>query len=236
MAVSTPLIRARSFGGNVPMISSSAHQVEHPKTHSSEYLDFQDQIHLLPMIGPFDPIPAPVDAALTGVARLAKRNDRDARNRLFLALQPKLLQLSRQVRTWMLPTTWDRDDLDQEAFVIFAELLEAWSGETSFTAYLLGHYGWRLRGAVRKARLAERLPIARAQMLPSIADDSWAADEMRIALEEMASHFSGIERTILIARIGESEGFGVIAHRLGVSRKTVYRHWTSILAALRDAL
>jgi RNA polymerase sigma factor (sigma-70 family) len=191
---------------------------------------------LLPVIGPFDAISAQLDHILTVAARSAKTGDINARNALFLALQPKLLQISRQIRFWMLPATWERADLEQEVFVVFAELVDAWSGGTPFTGYLLGHFSWRLRGAVRRARLGERLPAASADAAASIADDSWAAEELRILLDEVAGHFSAFERAILIGRICDGEGFGSLSHRLGVSRKTIYRHWVSTLIALRQSL
>jgi RNA polymerase sigma factor (sigma-70 family) len=191
---------------------------------------------LLPVIGPFDAISAQLDHILTTAARSAKTGNNNTRNALFLALQPKLLQIARQIRFWMLPATWERADLEQEVFVVFAELVDAWSGDTPFTGYLLGHFSWRLRGTVRRARLAERLPSASADTAASIADDSWAAVELRILLDEVAGHFSTFERAILIGRICDGEGFGSLAYRLGVSRKTVYRHWMSTLIALRRSL
>jgi RNA polymerase sigma factor (sigma-70 family) len=200
----------------------------HPQPVSSELL--------LPVIGPFDAISAQLDHVLTAAARSAKTGNINARNTLFLALHPKLLQIGRQIRFWMLPATWERADLEQEVFVVFAELVDAWSGDTPFTGYLLGHFGWRLRGAVRRARLAERLPSATAEAAASIADDSWAAEELRVLLDEVAGHFSAFERAILIGRICDGEGFGSLAYRLGVSRKTVYRHWMSTLIALRRSL
>jgi RNA polymerase sigma factor (sigma-70 family) len=234
MAVSTQLLNAH--GGKAPMVSSSHPPIDRPDSRSSSTLDRQRDALLLPVIGPFDPIPPHVDAVLTGVARLARHGDREARNRLFLAFQPKLLQIARQIRLWMLPSTWDRNDVDQETFIVFSELVEAWSGDTSFTGYLLGHFGWRLRGSVRHARLSERLPTTQSQSADSIADDSWAAEEMRIALEEIASHLHELDGAILIGRVRDGEGFGALAHRLGVSRKTIYRHWTTLIIALKHSL
>ncbi len=218
------------------MVSSSRPPIVQSSPRSRSTLDRQDIAFLLSVIGPFDPIPPQVDAVLTNVALAAKQDNLEARNRLFLAIQPKLSQIGRQIRVWMLPSTWNRDDLEQEIFIVFSELVDAWSGNTSFTGYLLGHFGWRLRGSVRRARLAERLPTTHSQSMESIAEDSWAAEEMRIALDEIASHFDEFDRAILIGRVRDGDGFGTLAHRLGVSRKTIYRHWTAILIELRQAL
>lgn len=218
------------------MVSTPQVPADSSPVRSFPYAEPFEHERLLPVIGRFDPIPPHVDAVLTACARMANAGDRDARNRLFLAVQPKLLQIARQIRLWMLPVTWERDDLDQEAFVIFTELVDAWSGETPFTGYLLGHFSWRLRGAVRRARLSERLPLARSESAMTVADDSWAAEELRIMVEEIAAHFVPIEAEILIGRVCEGEGFGSLAYRLGVSRKTIYRHWTASLIVLRQSL
>lgn len=218
------------------MVISSQPPIDHPDSQSASSHDCQRSALLLPVIGPFDPIPPHVDAVLTSVARLAKHGDHEARNRLFLAFQPKLLQIARQIRLWMLPSTWERNDVEQETFIVYSELVDAWSGDTSFTGYLLGHFSWRLRGSVRRARLAERLPTTQSQSAESIADDTWAAEEMRIALDEIVSHLQELDGAILIGRVRDGEGFGTLAHRLGVSRKTIYRHWTSLIIALRQSL
>jgi RNA polymerase sigma factor (sigma-70 family) len=133
----------------------------------------------------------------------------------------------------MLPRSWDRSDLEQEAFEVFAQLVDAWQGDSPFTGYLLGHFGWRLRNIVRRARERERLPVARLEVADLHEDDSWQAEESRLLLEEVASTFPPLEREILLGRICDGEGFGSLAHRLGLSRKTVYRHWMVILIELR---
>jgi len=218
------------------MVSRSHFHIADPACHDGPSKTSLACDLLLPVIGPFDPIPAQVDSVLTAAARLAKAGNAETRNRLFLAFQPKLSQISRQIRFWMLPVTWEREDLEQEIFLVFVDLLDAWSGDLPFTGYLLGHFSWRLRGTVRRARQAERLPVGAFDASASLPDDSWAAEELRILLEEVAAHFSSLERAILLGRVCDGEGFGALAHRLGVSRKTVYRHWIAILAELRASL
>jgi RNA polymerase sigma factor (sigma-70 family) len=195
--------------------------------------DFPAADCVLPVIGPKDAISDRLDAFLTKCAQVAKAGSLAARNALFLALQPKLLQQARQIRPWMLPASWDKSDLEQEAFIVFAQLVDAWSGEGSFTGYILGHFGWRLRNVVRHARDRERLPVARLDALSFVEDDSWATEELRVLLEAVAARFPPVEREILLGRVRDGDGFGALAHRLGLSRKTVYRHWLLILVELR---
>jgi RNA polymerase sigma factor (sigma-70 family) len=191
---------------------------------------------VLPVVSPADVISGGIDSILTKSARIAQSGNLAARNALFVALQPKLFQQARRIRPWMLPESWDRSDLEQEAFVVYAQLLEAWSGEGSFSGYMLGHFGWRMRNVVRHARDRERLPVARLETAALVDDDSWAAQESRILLEEIASHFTPIEQAILLGRVRDGEGFGALAHQLGLSRKTVYRHWVVIVLELRKSL
>jgi RNA polymerase sigma factor (sigma-70 family) len=191
--------------------------------------------HVLPVVCPNDPVTGKVDAALTRCARAAKAGNLDARNALYLALLPKLLQQTRRIRPWMLPQSWDRSDLEQEAFEVFVQLLDAWRGDTMFGGYLLGHFSWRLRNVVRRAREQERLPSAHLEIASFHEDDSWEAEESRLLLEDIAATFPPLEREILLGRIGEGEGFGALAHRLGLSRRTVYRHWIIILIELRKS-
>ena len=71
------------------------------------------------------------------------------RNLLFDAYWPRLRRTCSQVwRRTCRGTIVDRDDVDQEAFLVFASLLERWPGDGSFTRYLLGLFPWRLRDAV----------------------------------------------------------------------------------------
>jgi RNA polymerase sigma factor (sigma-70 family) len=205
----------------------------HDKSLSSARQEFAGAEYVLPVIGPIDAISDRLDVFLTIGAHAAKTGSLAARNALFLALQPKLLHQARQIRPWMLPASWDKCDLEQEAFVVFAQLVDAWSGEGSFTGYILGHFGWRLRNVVRHARDRERLPVARLETATLAEDDSWAAEELRVLLEEIAANFPPIEQEILLGRVRDGDGFGALAHRLGLSRKTVYRHWILVVIELR---
>lgn len=76
----------------------------------------------------------------------------DARDRLFFSLKPRLDIKSWLVRPWPntpeLTGVWDRDDVEQESWLIFIELLESWNGEESFVPYLFARFAWRLRDRI----------------------------------------------------------------------------------------
>lgn len=97
-------------------------------------------------------IPADEVAHIHHLASLAKVGDVPARDLLYASLQPRLQRMGYVVRPW--PNTpgrigvWDRDDVDQEGWFIFVELLGAWNDELPFVAWLFARFPWRLRDRI----------------------------------------------------------------------------------------
>ena len=97
-------------------------------------------------------IPAATVATIGMLAIHAQAGDIRARDRLYTALHPRLYRKGFILRPW--PNTprqtgiWDRDDVDQESWIIFAELLSAWDGELPFVPYLFARFAWRLRDRI----------------------------------------------------------------------------------------
>lgn len=108
----------------------------------------QERLHV-PPIGRIDSITV---AAIQDLALQASEGDRAARDCLWFALQPRLDRVSHVLKPW--PNTpsitgiWDRDDVRQETWMIFAELLESWNGKVDFVPYLLARFPWRLRDRI----------------------------------------------------------------------------------------
>lgn len=86
------------------------------------------------------------------LAILAQSGDCKARDQLFFALRPRLDRISWVLKPWPSSSTqtgiWDRDDVRQETWVVFAELLIAWDQSVNFIPYLLARFGWRLRDRI----------------------------------------------------------------------------------------
>lgn len=86
------------------------------------------------------------------LAKRAQTGDIDARDQLFFALRPRLNRISWVLKPWPnspgVTGIWDRDDVRQETWVVYAELLAAWDGTVSFTPYLLARFAWRLRDRI----------------------------------------------------------------------------------------
>ena len=179
-----------------------------------------------------------LDHSLTLLADAARRGDRNARDTLYTILNAKIRRFVRRYRggSWATHQSWDEDDLAQEAFLVFADLVSGWSGEASFATYFLAYFPWRLRDAVR--RLNGTRPYGEVAWPKSdILSDSTAATGAALALlEALASDLPAPNRAILLWHVRDGERFGTIATRLGISRRTVHRHWETTLRDLRRSL
>ncbi len=103
----------------------------------------------VPSAGVIDPMTV---EALQHLAARAQGGDIGARDHLYFSLQPRLHRIGYVLRPWpnspVLTGIWDRDDVNQECWLVFLDLLTAWDGDTSFVTYLLARFGWRLRDRI----------------------------------------------------------------------------------------
>jgi DNA-directed RNA polymerase specialized sigma24 family protein len=133
-------------------------------------------------------------AAQTGpteeLARRAREGDARARNELW-DLYAGLVRdaVSRQRA---LPRLWDRDDLRQEAYLVFADLCETWPGG-GFGAYAGLEYPRRLRNHVRRAwrKQQRETTVSRAIELGGDADA-----EGQYGLAELLEGLSRLPRPV----------------------------------------
>jgi DNA-directed RNA polymerase specialized sigma24 family protein len=179
---------------------------------------------------------------LTMVAHEARAGDPAARNALYVACAPKI---DRFVRRYRVVTTgidrcpaFDFEDLQQEAFLIFAAMVAAWPGGESFCAYFLGHFPWELKNAVRRLAAVNRpgLHIGAGRFVDQLADGSAAGAEAVALLEVIAATMPAPDGDILLWRVRDGDTFAAIARRLGASRRTVMRAWERIVGELRRSL
>ncbi len=179
-----------------------------------------------------------LDRTVSALARAARAGDLDARNALYSVLEGKIRRFVRRYRggSWAGHRSWDDDDLAQEAFLVFVDLVTEWTGEGSFTPYFLAYFPWRLRDAVR--RLNGARPFGQvAWPAHDLLSDGTAATGAAIALlESLAAGLPATSRAILLWHVRDGERFGAIATRLGISRRTVHRHWEATLEDLRRSL
>jgi RNA polymerase sigma factor (sigma-70 family) len=195
---------------------------------------------LVPVVTAADELSATTERRLRPTVLRARAGCPIARDALYLALRPKLERLIRRVRVPMLGDDrtgiWDRDDVEQEAFLVFAELIEGWEPERPFGRYILATFPWRLRDAIYRG-IGRRGVPTRMALVP-IDDHAWlhdgsaAAEEATVLLGILAERLPALQAEILRRHVGDGDTLTTIARDLGVGRRTVTRQWR----AARDHL
>lgn len=191
---------------------------------------------LVPIVNATDDLSSVLERRLAPTVLRAHLGDNDARDALFLAFRSKLARFIRRIHT---PRTrpdqvgiWDREDVEQEAWLVFDELIRSWTPERPFGRYILATFPWRLRDALNRGVARKGVP-PRMTLVP-IGDQDWlhdgsaASDEARALLNAVADHLPEIQGIILRRHIGDGDTLTVIAHDLGVSRRTITRHWRAV--------
>ncbi len=191
------------------------------------------------------PISGALERRLAHLARAARQGDHEARDTLWAAFGPKIriLVIAAYRRTSSMAgdrallrdgRPWDQEDLAQEAYPIFRDLIATWPGEGPIGPYLLAHLTWRLRTAARAQVLPRRREVGVSpERLSLLAEESAAAAEALALLDTLAASFPGIDGEILRRHIGDGEPLTAIARQLGVNRRTVGRHWRRIRRELQ---
>jgi len=195
---------------------------------------------LLPVIGADDVILPAFDHTLGNIAIRAQQGDTDARDALFFAFLPKLDKLVTAIRVPSAPIgttgTWDRDDVEQEAYLVFVELLHGWSGDVSFTAWLLARFSWRLRDALRDGVGKPLLP-PRVQWMS--LDDAELREERALLVDDFDPEDHKLVEIlvdslppelsqVLVLRALRGKPLAEIAREMQLSRRTLVRRWHEI--------
>jgi RNA polymerase sigma factor (sigma-70 family) len=195
---------------------------------------------IVPVIAAPDDLSAAIERRLRPTALRARAGCPIARDALYLALHPKLDRFIRRVRVPMLGDDrtgiWDRDDVEQEAFLVFIELLDQWETERPFGRYIVATFPWRLRDAIYRGigrrGVPTRMALVSFDDLAWLRDGSAAAAEATVLLGILAEHLPALQAEILRRHIGEGDTLTAIARDLDLSRRTVTRQWR----AARDHL
>lgn len=180
------------------------------------------------------------DERLGKLALRVTDGDAEALATLYAAYLPRLEHWIRRTRRACFRPSADiavePEDIVQEAFIVFADLILAWTGEGSLSAYIVSLYPCRLSDATR--RMTEtRLPRPHdSSALDDLTDDSYAAEEALALIRSLAADLPDRLGDVLVLRIVERRTWDEIAHELGVSGRTVHRDWQSMLVLLRANL
>lgn len=170
------------------------------------------------------------------IVERAQAGDRAARDEVFVAFEPKIRRFVRRVQLPLSPHgacgLWDRDDVYQEACLVFFRLVERWPLAIPFGRYFLAHFPWRLRDAVTRGVARRGVPprstvvsLDAPGMTDRIADDAGGDWEAWVLIDALASSLASPLDDILRLHVLDGLTLVATAERLGVSRRTVSRHW-----------
>ena len=186
-------------------------------------------------------VPPEEDVWLGQLAGAARAGDRDARDALWAVVGSRLAYMARRT-AWAFPSL-EPDDAVQECFPIFTTLVATWPGpgtdKTGFATYLFGLFRWRLHTILRayerrrtsdvdwRAR-EERTVVAPSRIYVPVAWHEYGVDFPAFVASLPAS-----ERAIFLLRLREGLAIHEVATRLGITPRTVSRHWNATLRRLR---
>ena len=103
-----------------------------------------DSPPLVPVVPTRGRIPDSIDRTLSELAADPDASTPAVRNALFTAYWPLLSRISRKVWWHSARRGYvELEDVQQESFLTFTALLASWSGEGSFSRFLLGRFHWR---------------------------------------------------------------------------------------------
>ena len=199
---------------------------------------------LLPVIGVNDELTPAWERSIAPIVARAASGDRIARDTLYAAFEPKLMRFARGVHVpWAPPGSvdrWDRDDVEQEAWFAFLDVLATWEEPVPFGRYVLAHFPWRLRDLVYRGVARSAVPPGAVPVTIEgrewLTDESAGALESRMLLDALAASFEPPYDDIIRWHIGEGASLMAVAARLGCSRRTLTRRWREVRERLRADL
>lgn len=187
--------------------------------------------NIIESLGDFEASPE-LDARL-GAMALRARTDPQTRNALYQALSFKIERFVRRYRFRVRQlAVCEMADVEQEAFLVFCDIVDRWPGQESFLGYFFSRFPWRLARAVD---VIERgWSATRVVPLDEIATPAAPSDPAdALILAEIGATLEPRERTILELRIGYGLRVREIARILGLHSRTIHRSWARIVADLR---
>jgi RNA polymerase sigma factor (sigma-70 family) len=201
-------------------------------------LNHLDAAPLAPVLSLHERVPDVVDAQLARLAMQTQAGNIDARNALYLALRPRIAASIRKLRfsgNWerVEGRSWFFEDLEQEAFLIFCELIIQWKPEPPrFAGYFFSHLPWRLRDRLRSWS-ATTVRESAALPLDVLTDDIAEAAVMREMLNAILAMIAPADALVLRLRFIDGMSDAAAARELGICTRTVRRRRVRALRAIR---
>lgn len=192
-------------------------------------------------LGDFEMTPD-LDLLFSQFALFARR-DVVSRDHLLTMLSYKIARFcARYQRRNLAP--WSIDDVHQEAFLAFDDVLASWpplashDGPAGFGYYFLRVFPLRLAGRVRALFRPEAVAVAAADGPPDQPDPieiegTVLANQI---IAEICGQLNGLDQKIFLLSAREAQTVSRIAKLTGISRRTVRRHWPAIVSIARERL
>lgn len=170
-----------------------------------------------------------LDAALNRLAHRAKE-EAAARNTLYQAFAFKIERFARRLARRAALHACELADVQQEAFLVFCELVQRWQGKSSFAGYFFAWFPEMLRQAI--ARLEHGRPAGTLAL--DDLDPAAAPDPALLVVDDIVSLS---ERELLVLELRVTAGLRLreIAALLGCHPRTVRRILRRAQHRLADA-
>lgn len=185
---------------------------------------------LLPLVSAATPVAPDAERWFHAAAEAALAGDLLARDALFAAFKPRFERSIRRIqRRWREQTreaTIEADDIAQEAYLVFVDLLDEWRPGESISAHLSGQFHWRLDNALRVWRKPAPIRFAKPPAEPVIDV------EMMDLIDAIAPKLERETKLLLLWRVRERLTFAQMASRAGISVRTIQRRWDGLINEL----
>ena len=172
-----------------------------------------------------------LERRLRSIAEQAQAGDTGARDTLWSALWPKLQRM-----TWNVPAprsgTSDHDDVTQEAWLAFEQLVRSWPGDRPFGRYVLATFRWRLRDRVTRGIgrpvVPPRTITVRIDDELQVRDDraGEAFDCAEICI--LADGLPAFQGALLRRHVLDGEPLIAVARDYRLAKRTATRHWREV--------
>ncbi|HUP28318.1 MAG TPA: sigma-70 family RNA polymerase sigma factor [Chloroflexia bacterium] len=179
------------------------------------------------------------------LAQAAKEGDTDARNALFLKHQPTIHRLGARARATLArnPNAHgpvEPQDIDQQLFLIFCDLLDAWQpGTAPFLPYMISTMPWAALHYVRKATRRGPSQHPRRHGAGHTPADHYEQDFPEPSEDSLdwlpaIHHVPGQQRRWLLLRFRQGMSSRQVASLTGYSHRTVNRELRAAISLIRD--
>lgn len=190
-------------------------------------------------LGNFEVTPD-IDLRLSRLA-LEAQTSNAAREELLTLLAAKVERFAKRFSSWKLDP-WEYDDVLQESYLIFTDTVQRWkpryvSGEpVGFLYYFLAVYPlWLSTRIKRMTGRGRPQPVWLPDDHDTVADPLSCEGEALadVVLDDVRSRLGDQAGALLRLRLVSGKSVTEAAQQAGISRRTAYRRWNTIIDLAR---